>query len=465
MPDTTPPNVAAPAAATPTPSAPPTPTPPAPQGDGKEPRHPNTHKLMQALFGVAEDKKETPPAAKPEPKPEPEKKVDPVKPEAKEPPIGVRKKNIKRPDIPVAQPKTPVAQAPTPVTPPKQEIELAEDDLVPEEKEYLKDLADLEAMDPKYKGLSAKGKKFLADRIKFLESNPDMEEGDPAFQNWLKKNKPSISQKELTSLEVHRQTSKVKQEYDGKLTDLQHENYVREEAPKIKKEANDLYVKISRAAMPDEILAKFDESMKAGKNHIEAMKQVKDEFSMEVEIAENIMTEATSDLEEFMRITRVNPTTGKPVKQFDPNNPLHLRLHDMIGEVCEQFKKTADPKQQVRDGKWFVTRDEWNNMAPESRSQFWTFKNAEIVNEATRSIKGAIKGAIDQKRQELARYGFVRQPRAAAPAAPAAQPPPTPTTHGSPPAAPRPSPIPNNAPPAAGVDPKVAAFARHLTGG
>lgn len=418
---------------------------------------------MQALFGVAEDKKEpTPPtpAAK-----APEKTPEPVKPEPEKTPIGVRKKPVKRPEIPVLSPKPTVTTAQTPITAAKPDIEIPEDQLVPEEKEFLKDLADLESLDPaKYKGLSARGKRYVAERIKFLEAHPDIEEGDAEYQAWTKKNKPSVSSKEFTALEVHRQTSRVKQEYDGRLNDLQHENYVREETPKIKKEADDLYVKMARQAVPDEILADLDKAQRET-NPAEGWKKTREQYAFELDIAERIMTEATADLEEFMRITRVNQTTGKSVKSVDMNNPLHVRLLEMIGEVCDQFKKGADQKQQIRDGKWFVTRDEWNSMAPEARSQFWTFKNNEIVDQSMRSIKMAIKGAIDQKRQEMTRYGFQRPVRAAGQAAPATQTPPTPPTPGSPPPAPRPGPIPNNTPPSTGVDPRIASLAKHLTGG
>ncbi len=101
----------------------------------------------------------------------------------------------------------------------------------------------------------------------------------------------------------------------------------------------------------------------------------------------------------------------------------------MVDNICNNFKNAAAAEQQQRNGKWFVTREEWHQIRPDQRHRFWTFDNKEIANIAQGSVKGILAAKIQEKRQHLGRYGWKPvEPKASAPAPAAPQPAPVPTS-------------------------------------
>jgi hypothetical protein len=365
-------------------------------------------------------------------------------PPAEERPLKVRKPAPpKRPDLPLA---TPPAATPPPAQPaaaaaPQASDEEFEKGLIDGERQMLDDARYAEKANPvKYKGLGDRVKNYLKDHQKFLDDNPDISEDDPSYKKWMKEHRPAMSASDMREISEHRIAEKARGPVDQRVTELEHERRVQE-----------IYTQLTKDALPDDLAAAIKE--KGG-----LTKEIQEEFSEELEVANHVFSLVTDDLKEFSRLT-TKSKSGRPLATFatdksDPKFEQHERLLKLVSDQCENFKATGGADLQ-RNGKWFVTRDEWAQIDPARRGEFWTFTNDEIVKRALAGVKGAIKQVIEHKREDLKKRGYVRQ--RPAPAAPAPVTPPAPTSHP----APRPTPIPAGTPPAT---PGVDAGARSLAG-
>lgn len=476
MPDPVP-AASAPAAAAPTPTPTPAPAPtPTP-----EPAKPTSKELASKLFGLLTaptsdtppkpaEKKDPPPP--PAPAPTPEKK-DPPAPTPED--RGIKRKTKDAP-VPIEDKAPPVpkkgdlapAPTPTPTPPPAPKAEPSDSDfekeLVDEERAQLEDARNAEKyLGEKYKGFGAKMVGFLKENAKRAAAAEAGElDGKPydasEYEKWHAANLPKVSvldQRQINRLAVK---DDLKKEFEPKMEEERHSRWVDTEAPKIKAKGNDIYNKLANAALPDDVIAAVAERTKGITDRAEYLKKVQEvqkDYALEFEIAENVINVATNDVEEFHRLTTINPATGKPVTAFVPTNPVHERLINMVAEICTEFKTTGGAELK-KDGKWFVTREEWHGMAPEQRGPFWTFDNDQIIERALGKVKSAVSTLVAQEHKRLEGRGFKRTIAAAVDAP---TPPPVPGS-GAPPA-PRPTP-----PPAGGGNPQpsiAATLAGKLT--
>jgi hypothetical protein len=417
---------------------------------------------MKRLFDETEGEPEggAPPAAPapatpaaPEP-PKPPKAGEPPATPPAEPGIRARRPAPpKRPDLPISAP-APTPPAPAAATPPQNDEEF-ERGLVEGEKQMLDDARYAEKAFPaKYKGLGDKVRGFIKAHTKFLEDHPDIADDDPAYKKFLADNRPTMSRVESREIEEHRIAERARGPVDARVSQLEHQIFERDETPKIEKFANDTYQQLAREALPEEISKLIKE--KGG-----LTEEIKAEFGDELETAHTIFTIVANDLKEFKRLTTKHPGSGKPLVEFDDKNPQHTRLTQMVADLCENFKATGGAQLQ-RNGKWFVTRDEWNQIDPARRGEFWTFTNAELEKRALAIVPTTVKETIRIKQEDLKRRGYVRnRPAPAAPATPPANPPPPP---GSP--ALRPSPVPGGAGGGGGGgNPNIEASTKNLAAG
>lgn len=433
------PPVAAPAAVTPPPAA------PAPAATPERPINSATGKPISEaahnLFKMLQESGDPMREEKPEPKPEPKKEPEPTTPAATtepEKPIKVSKKAApKRPDLPI-----PAAEPAAPVQPATPAASVAvdpkwKDSLNDEEKAALEDAELAETVDPRFKGLSEKMGKFFRDQQKYLADNPDADENDPGYKKLLA-SAPKLSSADKRQIAEARIERRVEQKYKPELENIQHEIYVRDEEPKIEGEAMQIRKHMAFNALPKEMLTVLKEK---------GLPALQKEYADELEVAGNLINTLTDDAKELLRITRINPKTQRALGQAAdaPNHPKweqHNRIATMVNEVCNDFQKNAPQNEQVRDGKWFVTREEWARLPANARHQFWTFTNSEdhvreMINRAMSWMPGAIEMKIKERQDALKARGYVRQRAEVAPAAPA-----TPPVASAAPASPRPSPAP-----------------------
>lgn len=347
----------------------------------------------------------------------------------------------------------PAAPAPTPAaaTPPpapqvkeKTDDEKFEEGLLEEERDQLELARFAEQKDPvKYKGYAAKVTKFLKDHQAYLEKNPKaVEPGtdeEAAYTAWMQKNGVSLPPRELKLLEREQIAEKARtdlsRETDQKLAEIHDENFRRDAEPNIQREADAVFQQLAGESLPKEFLALAKEK---------GIEEAKKAYPTEYRVAQGVLVEAASDIEELRRLTTSNPKTGRPLKSYDKGNPQHVRILDFITEQCANFKngapgETAEQRalrlrHQVKDGKSFLTRDEYYKLPADQRGAHWTFDIDQVIAMSKIAAKNRITEGVKSEFARREAEGWQRKPAAAAPAEP------TPPA-GAPPA-PRPSPIP-----------------------
>lgn len=350
-----------------------------------------------------------------------------------DPPVKVKRKVPPAPKLD----DTPTPPA-TPPAPPPEEID--ESDLIDEEREQLEIARTAERMDPKYKGLAARQAKFFKDHAAYLaaakkaDPHASFDEDNEDYQDWLRENAVKLSPREREAARVWQVREEVRRESDDKLNEVRDEVYRTHEEPKVRGEVDEFFRGLVGEALGDEI----KELVKK-----EGSDKFREVYPVEHKIASAIFHEASSDIEAFTKLTRINPATKRPMMPFDEKNPQHSRVLQFIELTCNEYEKEA--KGLMKDGKRFVTRDTMARIKPEERGKYWTFTNKEIVSRARETAAAAYKQAVAAHYDELKRGGWERKPRGAKPAEP-----PAPGT--KPPSAPRPAPIPDpGTPPAEGV--------------
>lgn len=401
-------------------------TPPEPEnkpaGDEPKPEPERSRTLHEALADT------TPiPAKKEEPKAE-EKKPEATKPAE---PAPVAEKPIRKrqraaapaepppppPVVPAVEQAAPAAKAPPPAD------EEWEKSLLDEERDQLEAARFAERRFPeKYKGLGAKVEKFLKEHAAKVNA-PDFQADDPSYQSWLQKNRPTLSQAEIRTIERERLRDELRPEIDERTNQVRDELFRTTHEPQIKRRADDFFAAAVREALPADVLKGLTDPARG-------VKWARENYPLEVEIAENIAKTAADDIEVFARLTTANPATGRPFEPYDKDNEAHRRVIALVKEVCEEYKTaTANRPERIRDGKAYATRLEFARLPPEQRAKYWTLSDNEIVAIARAKVKHAATRAIEQERTRIARY--TKRPASEAPAA----------QQDAPPPAPRPSPL------------------------
>lgn len=386
-----------------------------------------------------------------DPKAEPPK--DPNAP-ATDPGIRLRKPKVARPELPLAPP------VPAATAQPKDESYKAdpqwESGLDEEQREMLADAKFMEQRFPdKYKGWAARTAKFLKEHAD-VTNKETFDANSPEYKLWLDKNQPRLSREQIREIEEVRVADRVNKEWAGKHADLQHKIFVREEEPKIQASGQGIFAEMANTALPDDIAQAIKKDGFAKANEL---------YALEIGTAQNVLTAATEDITELIRLSTKDPETGRPLQgpvndPADPKFAQHERLSGMIGYFDEQFKTTAPAEQQVRGGKWFVTRDEWAQIAPNQRHRFWTFALKDYVPLAKSHAKIAVAEAIGQRRKQMKELGWQPPAAKAPPAAPPPKaPPPQPTNTPRLPAA---VPTPGTPDPLPEIDARAARLAAQL---
>ena len=457
--DTAPQPVAAPAAVTPPPAAPVA----APKAETpintvtQKPISEAAHNLFKMLQDSGDPLKE---ADEPAPKTEAKPAAAPteVKPTTEEKPVvKVSKKMPKRPDLPI--PKEEVA-APAPVATPAPTDNKWKESLLDEEKIALEDAEFAEKVNPKHAGLTEKMGKFLRDQKEYLEKHPDADHDDPEYKKILAR-APLLTAADKREIAEARIEERVAKRYDSKYESIEHELFVRDEEPKITEESNQIRKHLAFNALPKEMLDVLKEK---------GLPVLQKEYADELEIAGTLINGLTEDAKELLRITRISPKTNRTLGQVattetDPKWAQHNRIAAMVNAVCDDFQKTAPQSEQVRNGKWFVTREEWAKIPANQRNQFWTFTNGEsdvreMITRAMGWMPNAISGKLKEREESLKQRGYVRQRATPAPVVTAATPPQPVASAATP--RPSPSPAPSSTP--AGQLSPGQMLARRLSG-
>lgn len=413
---------------------PPAATPPPAAPSGAEPPTddvvPESVRSLLANLDLDPDKpKEPEKKAEPAPdaakgKAKPDGTPEPPKPDAgatpPEPELRVRGKKLERPALPLVEPTKPAGPTkPEPFKPDPQ----WESSLESNEKEMLTDARYMEERFPdKYKGMAERTVAFLKANAEKM-ADPNFDDQSQEYRQWLDSNQPRLTREEIREIEATRIADKVRGDYEGKLADVRHKLFVRDTEPKIQQEGAALFSDLAWKALPDEVAAEVKK---------DGIEKASAKFGLEIQTAQAVLNTVVDDICEFKRITTSDPETNRPLQPVvtDPRDPKfaqHQRLSDTVGLIEESFKKNAPATAQVRNGRWFVTSDEWHSIRADQRNKFWRLSPNELLEALKLSAKPRVAREIEEKRKYITGLGFTR-------AAPKAEPPPAPN-------APPPSPI------------------------
>lgn len=334
-------------------------------------------------------------------------------------PITARRDKVKRPDLPIEQPvekrEAPAARQAAAAEPEN------DSDLEEEEKQMIADAEEAEKLLPgKHIGLKDKVRKFVRDNIQFIKTHGGDESFDdqsPEYQAFLAKNQPRLSPADVREINETRIENRVTERTRPEIDKIRDQHFADIEQPKIDAVAQEAYRRIAPTVTPKAILdAIAEETVAAGGNRDEGYKKAYAYYKPELDVIHSVLTEVKSDVREFERITRINKETGRPLVAVatDPRDPKyahHQRLAELVRYECDEFKKSAPQAEQIRDGRWFVTKDEWFKIRPEARGQFWTFTNKEILDRSLRRVPAFVNSEIKKKLDGIAAQGFTRPPR------------------------------------------------------
>lgn len=281
-----------------------------------------------------------------------------------------------------------------------------EESLLEEEKEQLELARRAETkLGEKYRGFGKKMSKFLKAHQDYIEkakqADPDVvfDESNIEYQNFLNANTPRIPPKDLRELDRIEIAEQVRKESDEKLNQVQDEVFRQTEGPKIKRQADEYFNSLVKTALPEDIQKSIQD---------EGLENARKKYSTELRIATRYIEAATDDIEEFMRLTTINPATKRPFTAYDAKNPKHARLVEFVNTQCDAFLARGGKLLKNAEGKTFVTRVQFYKLPPEKRANVWTFSDKQIVDMARVAVKGAIKHAIDTEHQRLAGEGWTR---------------------------------------------------------
>lgn len=340
-------------------------------------------------------------------------------------PIRARKpKAAARPD-PFARPAPAAPASPAAAAPAAAPAKPDDSDLEEPERQTIKDAADMEKRFPdKYKGLGDKTRKFIRDHIEFIAKNggDDFDDTTPEYQRFLEQNRPKITPQDLREFQEARIAERASAGPMRELQRMKHDNFVAREEPKVVQEGSTVYRQLANTdgVIPKEIRDEIAELSKTMSRQ-QAYAKVYPDYKLELDTVHEFLTGVADGIREFSRLSRVDPDTKLPMAvevtdPKDPKFPQHERLRQIVKNVCNGFRD-AGGEELLRDGKWFLTKDEWFRLKkenPGSLGRYWTFSNKEIMQRALKTVASEVAQAIAFKKKQFEDSGFVRKPKAVA---------------------------------------------------
>jgi hypothetical protein len=361
---------------------------------------------------------EEPPPEEPEPEPEPEEQEPELEPEEKPKlpktfevktpvtPTDVRdavREEFERYKLPEAKPEEAKAEEPE---------DTYEASLLEEQREELSLARYAESKMPdKYKGMGNK----LLDFYKKLDNyatkaqeDPDrtLDSNDEEFLDFIKKNKPALTQSESKKLErmmwkeeavaeARQATEEDKRQMEQKLHNL-------EAKPRIENSIREFESNIPKM-IPDELGDLIREK---------GMDKVEEDNPYEVSIIKDKLGSATSLAREYLNISN-------GITPFNSSNNNHSWLLGFVNNQAEYFSKNGG-NELVRQDSYgntaqFVTPTEYAGLVKDGKSNGkWTFTPDDVLKMLGANAVKEAQDTIKSEEERLTKMGFVRQKKTSA---------------------------------------------------
>lgn len=220
-----------------------------------------------------------------------------------------------------------------------------------------------------------------------IESAGDEDVEDSSkYKAFVKANKPAITNAERRKLDQERisyqAAQEAKAEMSSQLEDLRKQIAETRAGPVIERSLNDFRTVV------ETILPKEDDPIVS-------------------QISNSFRDTAVHAAEQFIKLS------NKQIS-YDPANPIHRGMADFIEDQAGLFQKTGDPGLK-RGKQTFVSRATYNTMAPEQRTNHFTFTDDDVLRILAVNAKMNAEQTIANERKRLEQAGYTRStPRAGA---------------------------------------------------
>lgn len=262
--------------------------------------------------------------------------------------------------------------------------------LLDEEKQRYELAKKAESLSPEFKGLAKKYLEFAKEvdqytKKRLAEDDEYDFQSDPKFKELASKNPitPQLEKK----IDREELKAELLGESRKEIEDLRRQQYIAEQKPQVDQMFEQF--KESVVEMLPDYFAKAIET--------EGLEAAKAKYPLEFDLADQHAAATNAAVKEFLEVSR-------GLKQYDSGNPLHQAIYGFISKESKLFIETAKSDELVRDGKRFVTREDFARMKPDERSKHWTLTNQQILKMVRIREKEALIKSIEAERERIKRY-------------------------------------------------------------
>lgn len=254
-------------------------------------------------------------------------------------------------------------------------------------------------------------RKLDASHEKLLKEKPDRTFGDDddEFQSVLK-TKPMVSSTEQRKIIRGRAEEgaivKVRSENEGRLAEIERATRKLELTPKVEQFVEQWTEGVDELLLEPGKGADGKETESPFKTVLEAIQKdpetALEEFPLEAKV---IQKEADHGRALAREMALFNQGVGK----FDAKNPLHNELAKWITREGQIFKERGGDARN-RDGKKFVTREEYVQLARQGKAgDVWTFSDEDTFGMLANRTRRRIETGIRQVEETAKQFGFEKR--------------------------------------------------------
>lgn len=376
----------------------------------KKPDEPPVTPAVEPVAATPAATPATPEEKKPDPKPE-EKPAEPTTKPVETPAPVVAPVVARLDQDQMDQLAKSIRPEPAPVVVPEDKT------LTDRQRKDLEVFKHMEALDPKYSGISARFSEFSkqqqAYQVRWEAANPGkrFNINDEAHSEFMDAAAPQFDEDDFEEAKIDLRAERIVASRDEKLR-------------------NELESKTAQKEIPAAIEAKFNHSASVVINEIgkdigeklktkEGVEALRKEDPFAIDQIDNVMAEMHSIAEEAARFD--DPRLRY---EFNPKDPTHVLLQSTANKMNAAFQ--SDPASRLGpNGKQYVSPWEFDKLTPQQKAAHWTFGTNDILYVISKQKAVEAKKKIDNF------HSYAEQmAKSKAPATPA---PVTPTTQATPP--------------------------------
>lgn len=249
----------------------------------------------------------------------------------------------------------------------------------------------------------------LRNRILADDPDADLEDNDQ-LKSFTRKHMVVLPKKEIRAIQRMQVREEVESElakrYDEKINAVENRVKQSEITPKVEAESNQFSQSLSKIAMNKEAFNGDD----TVPTILQAMSEkgvqaVSEENPLFAQIVTSSLQDASKAAKELVRLTRFGENG---INVFKEDNPTHQFLVNFITQQDLVFAEKGGAK-RVRDGKQFVTQQNWTQLSPEERANKWTFSMDDRLKHLQANAIMHMRKQVEDLRSSLEKAGYTKK--------------------------------------------------------